>query len=231
MTRRIARIACIAACAAALAAPSFARAEDENKGVPWVAGSIGFHTYAMGDVNDDIDGINSIIAPLNMENIKSGIGLGGAVGMTYPKFTVGVSYERLKGSSDVSDVSGHIEYRVPANLFLAEGAYRFPTSGSIGLGIGAGVGLVSSSAEFEFTVPSLTVRTLKLEGKSPAFDVFVAGTADVYKHVAVVPMIGYRYAKVSEVKSDGVVLTNSDGSKFQLDYSGLMTKLMVRFTL
>jgi len=226
MRSRIAVIACVAA----LALPSFARAEDE-KAVPWIAGSIGFHTYAMGDVNDDIDAINAIIAPLNMENIKSGIGLGGAVGLTYPKFTVGVSYERLKGSSDVSDVSGHIEYRVPANLFMAEGAYRFPTSGSMGLGLGAGVGLVSTSAEFDFTVPVITDQTLKLEGKSPAFDVFVTGTADVYKHVAVVPMLGYRYAKVSEVKSDGTVLTNSDGSKFQLDYSGLMAKLMVRFTM
>ena len=228
MRSRIARIAGIAACVAALAIPSFARAE---QGVPWVAGTIGFHTYAMGDVNDDIHGINSIIAPLNMEDIKSGIGLGGAVGMTYTKFTVGVSYERLKGSSNVSDVSGHIEYRVPANLFLVEGAYRVPTSGSIGLGLGAGVGLVSSSAEFEFAVPVITDQTLKLEGKSPAFDVFVAGTADVYKHVAVVPMIGYRYAKVTEVKSDGIVLTNSDGSKYELDYSGLMTKVAVRFTL
>jgi len=224
MKRRFSVIACLAT----LALPSFAHAE---QGVRWVAGSIGFHTYAMGDVNDDIDGINSLIAPLNMEQIKSGIGLGGAVGVTYPKFTVGLSYERLKGSSNVSDVSGHIEYRVPANLFLAEGAYRFPTSGSIGLGVGAGIGLVSTSAEFDFTVPAITDQTLKLEGKSPAFDVFVAGTADVAKHVAVVPMIGYRYAKVGEVKSDGIVLTNSDGSKYAIDYSGLMTKLMVRFTL
>jgi hypothetical protein len=221
------RIAVIA-CVAVLAVPSFSRAE---KGVPWAAGSIGFHTYAMGDVNDGIHGYNTLIAPLNMEDIKSGLGLGGAVGMDYPKFSVAVSYERLKGKSDVSDVSGHVEYRVPANLFLAEGTYRRPTSGSLGWGIGAGIGLVSSAAEVDATIPALTDQTRKLEGSSAAFDVFVTGVADVYKHVAVVPSVGYRYAKIGEVKSDGATLTNSDGSKFTLDYSGLMTKVMVRFTL
>jgi hypothetical protein len=206
------------ACVAVLAVPSFARAE---KGVLWAAGSIGFHTYAMGDVNDDIHSINAFIAPLNMEDIKSGLGLGGAVGMDYPRFSVAVSYERLKGKSDVSDVSGNVEYRVPANLFLAEGVYRLPTNGSFGLGLGAGIGIVSATGELDITVPSIADETLKLDGSSAAFALFATGTADVYKHVAVVPSIGYRYAKVA----------TKDDSSFHLDYSGLMTKVMVRFTL
>lgn len=224
MRTRIAVVACIAV----LALPLTAAAQGAR---PWLAAGVGFHTYAMGDVNDDISSINAVITPLSMDEINSGIGFGGAVGVSLPAFTLAVSYERLTGSSDVSDGTGRIEYRVPANLFMAEGVFQVPTSAAFGFGVGAAVGRVSSAAEVEIAVTGLGGDTAALEGSGPAVAGFVTGSWPLGPRVAVVPMLGYRYAKIGEVKVDGDVVYKEDGSKYELDYSGLMAKLMLRISL
>jgi hypothetical protein len=216
------------ALAAIVALPAPALAQNQ----PWLAGGVGFHTYGMSDLSDNIAELNAANAPFSLDEIHSGFGFGGMVGVDMPTVSLALGYERLTGSSSVNDDTGSIEYKVPANLYMAQAVYR-PASlgGGLKLGLGVGAGLVSSAAEINTTTTGFGTDTQKLDGKGGAFAAFATADFDLGPHFALTPSVGYRYAKIGEVKSDGVVQTNLDGSKFTLDYSGLMAKLMLKVEL
>jgi hypothetical protein len=210
----------------ALPAPAFA----EN--MPWLAAGVGFHTYGMSDVNDSIAELNDLIFPAAMDEIHSGWGFGGQVGVDMPSISLALDYERLTGTKEVSDDTGSIEFAVPANLYMAQAVFR-PASmaSSMKLGLGVAAGLVSSSAEIRTSAVGFGSDTQKLDGNGGAFAAFATADFELAPRWSLVPSIGYRYAKIGEVKSDGDVLFNSDGSKFELDYSGLMTRVMLKIAL
>lgn len=213
---------------AALALPATASAQ----GTPWLAGTVGFHTYGMSDVNDTISELNDLIYPYSMDEIHSGFGFGAGVGMDLPAVSLGLTYERLTGSSDVSDGTGSIEFDLPANLYMAQAVFRPGSYGApFTFGVGVGAGLVASSGEIRTTDPLSGTDTQELEGNGGAFAAFLTADLSLAPRFALVPSVGYRYAKISEVKSGGDVLYNGDGSKFELDYSGLMAKLALKISL
>jgi len=222
---RIARVSVLLAIVA-LPAPVLA----QNK--PWLAAGVGYHTYGMSDANDAIAELNDLIFPASMDKIHSGFGFGGMVGVDMPAVSLALSYERLTGSQDVSDDTGSITFNVPANLYMAQAVFR-PSSLGTGMGLGIGVagGLISSSANIETSAVGLGSDTQHLDGKGGAFAAFASADFALAPTVSLEPSIGYRYAKIGEVKSDGDIQYNSDGSKFTLDYSGLMARLMVKLHL
>jgi hypothetical protein len=183
-------------------------------------------------VNDSITELNSLIAPFSMDEIHSGFGFGGMVGVDMPTVSLALDYERLTGSSSVGDDTGSIEFKVPADLLMVQAVFHPSSLGSeLKLGLGLGAGLVSSAAEINTTATGFGTDTQKLDGKGGAFAAFATADFDLGPRFALVPSVGYRYAKIGEVKSGGDILYNSDGSKFTLDYSGLMARLMLKVEL
>jgi len=214
---RMRRSLLLTAVVVVLALPSAAGAQS----LPWVAADVGFHTYDMSDVND-------LFAGSPIDKITKGFGFGAGVGVDLPKVTLAATYERLTGSTDYSDPTGSIKFDMPANLFMAQAIYRFPTTGTFGLGIGGGIGYISTGAKISLTITGVGSDSQTLEGSSAAYAAFLAGDWKVGTKVSLMPMLGYRYAKIGEVKADGEVVHNDDGSKFEIDYTGLKANLLIR---
>ena len=199
---------------------------------PWLGVAGGFHTFRMGDVNSEIDQINGAIAPLHMDGISSGFGLGAAIGVDLnPEATLEVAYERLLASSKVGDATGSLDYKLPANEFTFRATFRQATEASFAVGFGAAAGLVSSAGEVILLVSGAGSASGHISGSGPALEGFVSGDWRVAPRFVVTPHLGFRYAKISETKVEGQVIYNPNGSKYSLDYSGLTTGVALKLFL
>jgi len=210
--------------------PATARAQIKRF---WLAPVGGFHTYRLGDVNNEIETINAGIAPLHMDDIKSGFGYGVAAGVDLnPAVTLEIAYDRLLGSSKVGDATGSLEYNLPANEFTARGTFRQATEATFAVGFGVAAGLVKTAGEVTLGgAPGTGSLSAHLSGSGPAVEGFASGDWRVSPRFAITPHIGFRYAKISETKVEGQVIHNPDGSNYNLDYSGLATGVRLKLYL
>src|SRR5215471_4151782 len=122
---------------------------------PWAAASGSWATYSMGDVNDEIGGINAGLSGtgLSMDEIKNGYGFGIALGGDFDSpLSIGAGYDRLFASSDVSDPSGSIKFDFPANTYRAFAEYRFPSGSQFLPHVGVAGGMVAASGSVELAV-------------------------------------------------------------------------------
>lgn len=222
--------AVLAALATVLFLPTTAFAGGE-----WgVAGFAGYNTYAMSDLNDEV------IAPINvllagtgysMDEISGGLGFGGGIRYRTPgSLVVGVDFERLGGSSELSVPGGSFEISVPANAFMATIVYYFPSASRARFGLGGGLGYYVSAGEVTlFDSGTMQEDTEDLEGSGVGFhgvgamDLALSPTAHLEANV------GYRFAKTTDLEIAGTKQTTSDGDDATLDWSGLMTRLGVTF--
>lgn len=188
---------------------------------PWVSFGGGFHTFAMGDVNDDIASINAS-SPLRMDEISNGFGLDVSLGMDIsPAASIAVAYERFGSSSKIGDPSGSIEFSLPVNAFTARFVYRLSPGEAFSLGLGAAAGLISSSGKAAVLRTGIGAASGDVSGIGPDLEAFVSGEFRQGERVAIVPHVGFRYAKISETTVAGQVIYNADGSQYALDYTGL----------
>ena len=219
------RSAVLALVAIALLAPSSSQGAGFK---PWAAASGSWATYSMKDVNDQIGSINQTLAGsgLSMDEINNGFGFGVAFGGDLnDAVTVGVGYDRLFGSSDVSDASGGIKFDLPANTFRGFGEYRFPSTGQLKPHAGIALGMVSASGTVELSVSGFPTDKSDVEGTGPLAEVYVGGDMWASPQFAIIGAAGYRYAKISEFKVAGETATKEDGSKATMDYSGFNARL------
>jgi hypothetical protein len=201
---------------------------------PWLGASGALQTLRMGDVNSEIDQVNSGIAPLHMDHVSSGFSFGAAIGVDLnPKATLEIGYERLHTSSKVGNSNGSLDLSLPAKQFTFRATFRQATEARFALGFGAAAGFVSSAGEVIAMRSATGVgsNSAHLSGTGPALEGFVSGDWRVAPRFAVTPRIGFRYAKISETQADGQVVYNLDGSKYSLDYSGLTTGVALKLFL
>ncbi len=217
--------------AVTLLLPVAARAAGETV---WVGPTGAWGTYAMDDVNADIALVNAAIggAGVRMDEVRNGMGLGGVVGVDLPgPLSFGAGYERLFASTDASDGIDKLEYKMPANAFRGFGEYRFIATGPTGVSLGLGAGVVSTSGEVVASSSGTPLTTSKVTGTGPLIEALAGVSLRANSTVALTGEFGYRYAKVGEVKVDGEVSTNTDGSKYTIDYSGVMLRAGIRLAL
>jgi hypothetical protein len=197
---------------------------------PWFAVGGGFDTHSMSDVNADIDNLNAAIFPLRMDNVTSGFAFGAALGVDITsQVSLSAHYDRLLASTDVGDATGSIKYDFPANVFGARVQYLRPYGGRSSFGIGGGLGLVSAAGKVSLIVSGVGSVTGDVSGNGPVAEGFFCGDLRASDGFAIAPLLGYRYAKISETKVRGQIIYNADGSKYALDYSGLLARVMLKF--
>ena len=199
-----------------------------------VGGFVGYHTYSMSDLNDEV------IAPINvvltgtgysMDKITSGIGFGGGIRYrTAGNLAFGLDYERLDGSSELNVPGGSFKISTPADAVSATVVYYFPSASKARFGLGGGLGLYTSSGEAKvYDSTTLQEESESLEGSG--FGVHGVGAMDL----ALSPVahleanVGYRYAKTSDLKIAGQKAVTSSGDDATLDWSGLLTRVGLTF--
>jgi hypothetical protein len=197
---------------------------------PWVQVGGGFSTYTMGDVNDVIDFYNAGFTVLGLsewDNVTKGFSFNGAFGVDVaPKIAVGVSFDRLMANADWSDATlGSLEFDMPANLFRGFGQYQFTKTPKSVFYVEAGVGMINSAAVYKET----GVSDMKLEGSGVTFDGGVGAEFIAAPQVSIFGTAGYRKAEITEVKSDGVKVTDINDAPFTIDYSGVFIKAGLKF--
>ena len=217
--------------AAALSLLGVPASKAETTVAPWIAGSARFGTYSMEDVNEDIRNFDALVSA-SFDEINNGFGFGGAAGLSLGSgVDIAARYERMLASSDVSDQTGSLEYDFAANAFYGTLEYRSLSASGPSFGIGAGAGIVSSAGDVEVSLTGLGAASGDVEGSGPLLQVFGLVDFAPRSRASVVVLGGYRYAKASSVKLDGVPIENQDGSDFDVDYSGLIVGAELRIRL
>ena len=211
--------------AVALALPSVVSAASPR---PWLALNGSWGTYSMSDVNADIRNVNASLAGsgLAMDEVNHGLGFGVTVGVEIPsRVSLGLGYERLGASSEVGDASGSLQYKLPANVVRGMVEYRFPTEQAFAPSVGFGLGLVKEAGAIEITQTGAGAAAFDLHGSGPLLETIVGGDWWATPQFALTGSAGYRYAKVREIKVLGQTAVNPDGSKYTVDYSGVVVRL------
>lgn len=195
---------------------------------PWVAldGSLG--RYSMGDVNRQLDALNLdlIGTSLYLSPIANGPGCGVSAGVDIgPGFSFGIGYDRLFASSGIADTARYTKLTLPANTVRGLVEYAFPRKGPVGAHIGAAAGRLMVTGQL------VGDSVFQVRGTAPLFEVYLGGDWKAQPRCALFATVGYRYARVKEVKVNGRVELNPDGSKQRLDYGGPLARLGLRIPL
>lgn len=205
---------------------------------PWIGASGSYNTYAMDAVNDDIGRFNQAVAPISVDEIKSGIGFGVSLGTDVDRWSLSIGYDRLPASTSVDGNSSPI-YDLAGNTVLGRAAYRLPLNAKFGVLAGVGAGVLFTSGHIgdsglEFankTGPSTNAIIFEggvgVSGTAFCYEGFVEGDVPLGGKFSLVPSVGYRAAKVDAESENtgGTVITRT------VDYTGMAAHLGVRFAL
>jgi hypothetical protein len=181
----------------------------------------GYGTYAMSDINDDIQAGNAELADLGlkMDEINGGLNFGGGIRfMVNENISLSGGFERLFGSSELSVSGASVKFKVPANAITATGEYFLPMEGPLGIGFGGGVGYYISAAGSESTILGANYSE-DWKGSGFGLHGLVLGRIAASPAIQVDGALGYRFAVAKDIEIGG------DSTLYDLDWSGLMTRL------
>jgi hypothetical protein len=189
----------------------------------------------MSDVNEAMQAALASYsgARADKDAIKSGAGFGAGIRI-WPKERVFVSleFQRLLASNSGSGQFGastyHVDLDVPAsNLAMSVGCML--TRGSLlRVGLAAGGGYYLTTGEITTTGPGVNDRA-DLEGSGFGAHGFGLVLARVTRRLDIELDAGYRYAKTTDVTSNGFRYRNADGSLAKIDWSGFTARAGLTF--
>lgn len=224
-----------------LGAPAAAATPASAGGVkPWIGLNGSFSSYGIADTDSliersatDFGGVSET-DHLGPKKCSSGPGFGGSFGLDFPgHLTLGVGYDRLVASSKASNANGSNEYQLPANALRGFVEYRFPSRGHFGtrLGFAGGTVMEARSAARDSSTSGGAELSFPLEGSGALIEAYGSAEWQATSRFAATASLGYRHARVDEVKVDGVVYFNADGTPFTVDYSGVIARIGLKVAL
>ncbi len=216
-------------CLAVLLLPTLSLAA----GPRWaVSGFASLNTYLMSDINNEIMAINHATMGTGipiMDEVNNGPSFGGGVRAIFnDRAWVGLDYERLLGSSELSVPGGRLKYDVPSHGLLASAGYLFPGSGAIRFGLGGGIGYYTTSdasVQMEASVGGVSAAVtgdIKASGiGGHAFGLLDAALSEAW-HAEL--LAGFRFANTSDIELTvpGAGSATIDG--YSLDWTGAMVR-------
>ena len=200
---------------------------------PWLGVGGAWGAYAMHDVNADLyrldsgsDATGGRTSRFGLRPLRSGVTFGASAGLDLPgRMTVGVGYDRLLGSRDGSDAAGSVKERHPANAARAILEYRLRPRGAFEPRLGVSGGVVMEAGSVTLGVTGSPSSTWTLKGSGPLFEFTAGSDWWATARLGLTGALGYRYAKISELRSNDTVKYNPDQTRFVVDYSGLLLRL------
>jgi hypothetical protein len=218
--------------AAALAVPTTAAARLK----PWLGVSGSWATYSMTDVNSELNHWNLLLAGtgLGLKEINGGFGFGLELGVPVMRgFHLGAGYDHLSASSDVSDSTGALRFKMPANIYRLFTEYRPPLQGTLGARIGVSAGILAESGEIVAENTGESTTTAHLHGTAPVTEVYAGADWWAVPRLALTATLGVRKAKIKTVyitsPGHSYVPTNPDGTNETIDYGGIFARLGAKF--
>lgn len=196
----------------------------------WLGAEGGFGTYSMSDVNLDIQDFNAS-SGLQMDEISKGLAFGVNAGVNLGSLGLGLAYERVTASSEISDATGSLEYNFPANAVYGLVQYRLPSPGPLKIGFGGGLGMISSAGSMNIAIQGLGAASGDISGSGILAEARVFGDYHATPMIVLSPSVGYRYTKVPSCKIEGQQVYNADGSKLSIDYSGIILRAGIKFMI
>lgn len=201
---------------------------------PWVSGVVGASTLALGDVNDEIGLINAELAPraMRLEEMKGGLNVGGAFGLDVGKaLTVGIAYDRMLSQTESASQAGFVQMDVPGEVVRGFARYAFMQVGEARAFVEASGGRARTLASFTSRETGGLTERVGLAGSGAAYE-FAAGLATSSDALCVVTgTLGWRSAKVDDIRVDQELIPNASGGAFSADYSGVFARFGVQFML
>lgn len=202
----------------------------------------GSQSYAMDDINAKVADMNHAFdqnpqvaaAGLHLEDLTSGSGIGAGI-RVWPtrNWILSFDYQKLKGSTNasvpISATPGadayNTEVKVPAASLGLNAGYMFDwPSPTFRLGAAAGGSYYICRGAAIVSFPDYG-QTVELHGEGfgaqgmALVDYALSGT------VQLEAALGYRVAKTSDLKNNGVTVLNADGSDAQADYTGMLIRV------
>lgn len=230
-----------------LPAPAISRAAEGAPAEPYkvrvnLAFFYGSQSYAMDDINAKVADMNRAFdqnpqvaaAGLHLEDLTSGSGIGAGI-RVWPtrNWIFTFDYQKLKGSTNasvpISSTPGadsyNTEVKVPAASLGLNAGYMFNwPSNKIRLGAAVGGSYYICRGAAIVSFPDYG-QTVELHGEGfggqgmALVDYRISGT------IQLEGALGYRVAKTSDLKNNGVTVLNDDGSKAQADYTGMLFRV------
>lgn len=183
-----------------------------------IEGTLGFHSFELGAVNDSLASFNDLLGT-NFDELHSGSGLNLAL-RVWPsdRWMLRFGIETVIAESKSTN-GGELSYETGPGFLTATATYFFAQPKPWRLGIGAGVGATELLGEFKGPGGNIDIT-----GSGPEvhgqFEAEVAFT----KRAALVTQLGYRYAKVSDTmfddaSTDPELVTDLSGAFFRIGMS------------
>ena len=194
-----------------------------------IAGFAGYNSFDMSDVNDEIAIANDDLATggysERLDEISSGIGFGGGIRHRMASgVIIGVDYERLTATSDVTISGATVEMDAGGNGFTGTVNYLFPSAGRARFGVAGGIGYYSSAGSVSaYDSGSGTSISADIEGNGIGFHGGATLDVALGQVARLEGLAGYRYAKATDIEVGGV------GSSESIDWSGFMSRVGLAF--
>jgi hypothetical protein len=189
----------------------------------------------MDDLNDELisplnDSLATAGSQARLDEIDNGIGFGG--GLRYrsgENLLFALDYERLTGSSEVSESGATFTIDVPANAATATLSYLLSSGSKARLGFAAGLGYYSSAGTATIDQVGFPSFESDIEGNGIGYHAGGVLDAALSDQASLHVFAGWRQAKTSDVKVDGSKVYTSDGDEATLDWSGITIRAGLDF--
>ena len=179
----------------------------------------GWNSFAMGAFNDSLESLNQAVGS-NFKKIESGVSGGLAVRMwASDQLLLRLEFEVMAASTDAD--SG-VTFDIGPGIATVSGTYFFQTGAGPRFGVGGGISSYSIMGELKG--PGGKFKTsgtgFGLHGKGEVLVPFAGNWS-------LSGIVGYRYAKVDDIKVD--TGTDTQGTGTEADFSGVMLRLGVAY--
>jgi hypothetical protein len=198
----------------------------------WFKIAGGWSGMAMDDVNNGDFAFYETTDGFDFPDLKSGFSLSFHAGFDVNRrFGLGFSWDHqyAKVNGNDQDIEGHLN--LGANLFMGHGYWTPVRNEKIALGAAGGLGPILAHGETRVQQGSIDYGQSRIRGSDWAFEVMGVFDYRIKPGTVLQLTAGWRWAVIDDVKLDTAPVYKDNGERLELDYTGYIVKLGVKWQL